>query len=215
MPQENNVLETKAQKGYGWRRKLLIGVITVVLTSAALATFFFCGEGGTEKSLFRITSDTTAAFTATEVRSIRETGEWEFLSITTEELVEKQQKGFWGDTFLSCIYQGRLRIGTDLRKAPADAFTAQGDTVLLRLPDVSLLSPDFIDETRTQVFHESGKWTAAAKQELYEMARKQMMARALTEENLTAARNNAEQQLRALFLPLGFREIRIEWIQRK
>lgn len=199
-------------KGYGAGRIFLIVFFTLCISSVLLAAFFFCGGGKEQLLSGRVKSDTTLIFTPTEVRSIRETGEWEFLSIPTEELVEMRRKGLLSDGILTCIYRGRLRLGTDLRQAPSDAFIAKGDTALVRLPEIHLLSTEFIDETKTTVFHEQEKWSPTEKKALYEKARKQMMERALTEEHLEAARHNAQQQLHALFLPLGFKGVKIEWL---
>lgn len=144
-----------------------------------------------------------------EIRAIRDIGEWEFLSVNTEELVELNEAALLGDKELVRIYTGTLRLGINLSHSGDHWFEARGDTAILRLPAVGLLDPDFIDEARTRSFYEKGHWDAEARQKLYEKARKAMLRRCLTRQNLEQAEQNAREQFEKIFRSLGFGTVEI------
>ena len=146
--------------------------------------------------------------TPQQIESIRAIGQWEFLSITTEELVDTVRKGLFSDDHLARIYYGTLRLGVDMSRAQLEA---RGDTVVATLPRVTLLDSNFIDEARTKAFFESGSWKPAAREALYRKARCQMLKHSLTRENLATARQNADAQLRQLLRSMGYNNITITW----
>lgn len=146
--------------------------------------------------------------TPQQIESIRAIGQWEFLSITTEELVDTVRKGFISDDHLARIYYGTLRLGVDMSRAQLEA---RDDTVVATLPRVTLLDSNFIDEARTKAFFESGNWKPAAREALYRKARRQMLKHSLTRENLATARQNADAQLRQLLRSMGYNNITITW----
>lgn len=146
--------------------------------------------------------------TPQQIESIRAIGQWEFLSITTEELVDTVRKGFISDDHLARIYYGTLRLGIDMSRVQLEA---RGDTVVATLPRVTLLDSNFIDEARTKAFFESGNWKPAAREALYRKARRQMLKHSLTRENLATARQNADAQLRQLLRSMGYNNITITW----
>lgn len=129
----------------------------------------------------------------TEVKKI---GQWEFLSISDEEMVDTVRKGFFTDDELIRIYYGTLRIGLDFSQCEGEWIRTDGDSIILDLPPVKLLDDDFLDETRTQPFIESGKWSNADRQALAERAKTAMRARCLTPENMERAQKTADLQLR-------------------
>ena len=146
--------------------------------------------------------------TPQQIESIRAIGQWEFLSITTEELVDTVRKGLISDDHLARIYYGTLRLGIDMSRVQLEA---RGDTVVATLPRVTLLDSNFIDEARTKAFFESGNWKPAAREALYRKARRQMLKHSLTRENLATARQNADAQLRQLLRSMGYNNITITW----
>jgi hypothetical protein len=146
--------------------------------------------------------------TPQQIESIRAIGQWEFLSITTEELVDTVRKGLISDDHLARIYYGTLRLGIDMSRVQLEA---RGDTVVATLPRVTLLDSNFIDEARTKAFFESGSWKPAAREALYRKARRQMLKHSLTRENLATARQNADAQLRQLLRSMGYNNITITW----
>ena len=142
--------------------------------------------------------------TPQQIESIRAIGQWEFLSITTEELVDTVRKGFISDDHLARIYYGTLRLGIDMSRVQLEA---RGDTVVATLPRVTLLDSNFIDEARTKAFYESGKWTPSDLEALYQKARRQMKAHSLTPQNLQSAEDNADAQFRQLMKAMGYNNI--------
>ena len=87
-----------------------------------------------EKDPPALTVEHTKAIDTTpeEIRRIREIREWEFLSVSTEELVETYEAGTFADKQLARIYTGTLRLGIDMSRAGDNWFTARGDTAVLR-----------------------------------------------------------------------------------
>ena len=51
-----------------------------------------------------------------EIVRLQAIGQWEFLSVEAEELVERHYSGLMSERDLVCIYRGTLRIGVDMRK---------------------------------------------------------------------------------------------------
>lgn len=147
--------------------------------------------------------------TPEQIQSIKDIGQWEFLAISNEELVDTIRKGIFKDDQLVRIYYGTLRLGVDLSKVRPGWIQAKGDSVVMTLPKVGLLDNDFIDEARTKAFYESGKWTAQDHEALYQKARRQMIAHALTPQNLKSAQSNAEAQFRHMLKAMGYNHINI------
>jgi hypothetical protein len=149
--------------------------------------------------------------TPVQIQSIRDIGQWEFLSVTDEELVDTVRKGLFRDDHLVRIYYGTMRLGIDLAKVSEGWITTSGDSVVLTLPPVGLLDERFIDEARTQSFHESGRWSARDREALYQKARRQMLAHGLTPQNLRSAEDNADAQFRRLLRSMGFEQVIIRF----
>lgn len=155
--------------------------------------------------------DDSINVTPEQIQSIKSIGEWEFLSISNEELVDTVRKGLFRDDQLVRIYYGTLRLGVNLNQAKPQWISAHGDTVSVTLPRIGLLDNNFIDEARTKAFYESGKWTASDREALYNQARRQMKAHALTPQNLKSAQANAEDQFRHMLKAMGFNHITISF----
>lgn len=152
--------------------------------------------------------DDTIGVTPEQIASIKAIGQWEFLSVSNEELVDTVRKGFFSDDQLVRIYYGTLRLGIDMNRV---RLYVQGDTVTLSAPPVGLLDQNFIDEARTKAFYESGKWQPKDREALYHKARHQMLAHGLTPENLRHAEQNADTQLRQMMKAMGFQNIIIKF----
>ena len=134
----------------------LAAAITVIVL---LLGGFFWLRGLTEGDHFSFGSDDQIDVTPTQIMSIKAIGEWEFLSVNAEELVDTVRKGFFSDDELARIYYGTLRLGIDMSQLEAGWIETNGDSVTLLLPQVGLLDAAFIDEARTKSFFESGKWS--------------------------------------------------------
>jgi hypothetical protein len=155
--------------------------------------------------------DDAINITPEQIQSIRDIGQWEFLSISNEELVDTVRKGVFSDDQLVRIYYGTLRLGVDLSKTKKNWISAHGDTVMVKLPKIGLLDREFIDETRTKAFYESGRWTARDREALYRKARRQMLNHALTKQNVKTAEANAEDHVRQMMKAMGFNNITVKF----
>jgi len=173
--------------------------------------FFFWFRGLTEGDHFSFGTDEKIDVTPTQIMSIKAIGEWEFLSVSAEELVDTVRKGFFSDDQLARIYYGTLRLGIDMSQLEAGWIEASGDSVTLLLPQVGLLDAAFIDEARTKSFFESGKWSPEDKEAMYKKAYSLMKAHCLTKENLQAAEANGEEQMRNMMRSIGFKNVKITW----
>ena len=148
--------------------------------------------------------------TTAVLRSVERLGQWEFLSIDDEVMVDTTESHLLlPDDRLARIYHGTLRIGIDFSQCDRGWAEVQGDTATLRLPALRLLDRNFIDEARTRSFYEQGSWDAQAREEMYQRARATMIQRAMTPENIKEAEKNARHQVEALFRSLGYSVIKI------
>lgn len=144
------------------------------------------------------TSNKSINLSPTVVQSIEQIGEWEFLAIHDEELVDTSYSSLFSEKHLIRIYKGTLRLGIDLREAKAGWLTTRGDTVIVKLPAIKLLDENFIDEAQTQSVFEKGDWDNNARQALFNKAHKMMKQRCLTKQNIKIAEENAREQFRHL-----------------
>ncbi len=135
--------------------------------------------------------------TPTIVEQMKEIGQREFLSISDEELVDTVRRGFFSDDELVRIYYGTMRLGIDFSQCDEKWIEREGDTIKVDLPPVRLLDENFLDETRTKSFFESGKWTNADRKAMADRAKALMRKRCLTKDNMDLAQKNAEAQVNA------------------
>ena len=147
--------------------------------------------------------------TPMEVENVKSIGQWEFLTLSDEEIVDTVRHGLFGDNELSRIYYGTLRLGSDLGKAGDDFVRANNDSVVVTLPEITLLDNQFIDEARTRPLIEDGKWTEADRAALTRKAEKMMRKRCLTKENFQKASANARIQVTALFHAMGYKYVEV------
>lgn len=161
-----------------------------------------------------ITADNRIDITPEQIQSIKAIGEWEFLSITDEDMVDTTRSRLFGNDRLVRIYYGTMRLGINMHHTKPGWIKPSGDSVSVTLPPVELLDHDFIDEARTRSFHESGRWTAEDREAMYRRAHRMMKARGLTPANINTARNNADAQMRSMLRAIGFRHITIRFENR-
>lgn len=192
------------------RSVLLIIAIAAVVVLCAL----FLQKCHEDKQLIdiKIESNDSIDITPAQIRSIERIGQWEFLAIADEELVDTVRHRTLGrDDRLVRIYKGTLRLGVDLSQCREGWITTHGDTLVASLPPIRLLSNHFIDEARTRSFYESGDWNARAKEQMYWKAARLMRHRSITAANLQLAEENAREQFTALFRKFGFKTVEIHF----
>ena len=185
--------------------KIGIALVVVVL----LVVGFIWLKGLTKDDHITIGTDNRIELTPTQIQSMKAIGEWEFLSVSAEEMVDTVRKGIFRDDELVRIYYGTLRLGLNMHRLQQGWIKTEGDSVTMTLPKIGLLDKDFIDEARTKPFFESGKWKPEDRDALYRKAYRQMMNHCLTQENLQAAEHNAEEQLRNMMRSMGVANVRI------
>ena len=187
--------------------KLIIGVAVVI---AVIVVLFWVRSCVKDNYLELGTNDTIDP-TPTQIQSIRAIGEWEFLSVSAEEMVDTVRKGFFTDDELVRIYYGTLRLGVNMKQVEPKWIRQRNDTIFLTLPKVGLLDRDFIDEARTKSFFESGTWKAEDREALYKRAYRKMIAHCLTTANLNTAEDNARESFKKLLRSMGYKNIDIQF----
>ena len=147
--------------------------------------------------------------TPTQVKRIEAIGEWEFLQVNDEELIDTIKHGFFGDSELARIYYGTLRLGINLKETPEGWLTQKRDTLIDTLPPIKLLDLHLIDEARTMPFYEKGSWTETDRKRMYDKAYAVMLKRALSRQNLQLAQQNAQQQMGGLLHSMGAKHVKV------
>lgn len=186
------------------------GIILLTILALILAgTLYWLNKDNTVS----VTTEEQTTLSPTQVESIEAIGEWEFLAISNEELVDTVRRGYFGDDQLVRIYYGTLRLGINMKDVKEGWIQANAgkDSIVCTLPPIRLLDNNFIDEARTRSFFEEGKWTGADRQALYDRAYAQMKKRCFTPANIRIAQRNARQQFRDMFKAMGFPNARVEF----
>lgn len=188
--------------------KLTNGVNRLTASLAALAVLVVAGCAlwlfhSAKNSSLSLSHDDTIDVSPTIVDKMRTIGQWEFLAISDEELIDTTRTGFFSDDELVRIYYGTLRIGIDLRECSDDWISTESDTIYIKVPEPGLLDYNFIDEARTRSFFETGEWSNKDRKAMYEKARRVMMQRCLTKENIAIASDNAREQIARMLQPVA------------
>lgn len=181
-----------------------VGIIMAVV----LVAWIF---SSVKESRVEIGADQKIDITPEQIQRIKDIGEWEFLAVSDEEMVDTVRKGFFSDDHLVRIYYGTMRLGVNLKQVESGWITVQGDTLDIRLPEIGLLDRDFIDEARTKSFFESGTWTPKDREAMMRRAYQRMLQRGLTPQNLEAARVNGGAQVELVMKSMGFKTVRVRF----
>ena len=192
----------------GISRLKLYAAITILLLAVIAAAYLV---RSCRNDSMTVHVDDKINLTPTQVKEMKEIGEWEFLSIEDEEMVDTVRKRLFKDDELIRIYTGTLRLGIDLAEAKDDWLTTDGDTLRVTLPPIKLLDEDFIDEAKTQSFFESGSWSDKARDDMYHRAKEKMKQRCLTKENISSAEDNAMKQFFQMFKAMGFEFVEVRF----
>lgn len=184
--------------------------MTLSLALAIAAAIAVLAWLNSDNTIGMTTNNDSISISPTRIESIRNIGEWEFLAVSDEEIVDTVRRGFFGDDCLARIYYGTLRLGINMKETKPHWLTMSNDTVVARLPKIKLLDEDFIDETRTRPFYADGTWKAADYKALYNKAYTKMRQRCLTKENIRIAEQNAIDQFTSLLHSMGYENVRVE-----
>lgn len=182
--------------------RLTIFLCIVAIIAIAVLLFVFYQKTKDDNIVIRANDNIN--LTPTLVDKMQSIGQWEFLAISDEELIDTIHRGFFSKDELVRIYYGTLRLGIDFKNCSKEWIRKDKDTdtVRITLPDITLLDHNFIDEARTKSFFESGKWSEKDKLALYERARQRMIARCLSPENIKVAEDNASVQIQQMLSPI-------------
>ena len=193
-------------------RALLIKVllIVVLVVVVVLVARHYINKVSSTSTMTEVVKDEKIDITPSQIRSIEQIGEWSFLEINDEELIDTVRHGFFSDDELVRIYYGTLRLGINLKEAHEGWLAMQNDTLCAILPPVRLLDNNFIDETRTRSFIETGKWTHHDRKAMYNRAVQRMRRRCLTKKKYQSARDNARVQFEQMLRSMGYDKVRVE-----
>ena len=184
---------------------LLRLILTAATLIALVSMVVVLATKGTVNSISFGPDNSGISIGATQLKSVRDIGQWEFLTISDEELVDSTADRILGsDKQITRIYYGTLRMGIDMTQLGENAIRMHEDTLDVKLPPVQLLDKEFIDETRTRSFFEKGSWDNSARKALYEKAKRQMESRCMTEDNLNVAQARAVEEVTRLFESMGY-----------
>ena len=189
-------------------------MLTVSLTVAAIAVIgiatWWLADKNKDNSI-SIGTNQQIDITPTQIQSIKNIGQWSFLTINDEEMIDTVRTGFFSDDQLVRIYYGTLQLGIDMNDTSDEWITRSNDSIVILLPEVRLLDKNFIDEARTRSFMESGKWTSADRHALYHRAQAAMIRRCVTPANLRSAEQQAATQFDELMRSMGFNNVIIRF----
>jgi len=133
-----------------WKKQYTLW-LAAAIAAVVLLTWLVQSVKKTEVS---IDVDEQINVTPEQIESIKAIGEWEFLAIADEELVDTVRKGIFSDDQLVRIYYGTVRLGINMHQVEPGWMKASGDSIEVTLPKIDLLDRDFIDEARTKSYQE-------------------------------------------------------------
>jgi hypothetical protein len=186
----------------------LAGIVVAAIVALAALWWIVSGISQSEVTL---DVNQEIDLTPEQITSIEAIGEWEFLAIANEELVDTTRKGFFKDDHLVRIYYGTVRLGINMKNVEPGWIQTGGDSIVVTLPQPGLLDKNFIDEARTKSFFETGKWSHQDRDKLYQKAYRQMLAHCLTPANLRSARENGEALFTKMMKSIGYERVSIHW----
>ena len=186
----------------------LAGIVVAAIVALAALWWIVSGISQSEVTL---DVNQEIDLTPEQITSIEAIGEWEFLAIANEELVDTTRKGFFKDDHLVRIYYGTVRLGINMKNVEPGWIQTGGDSIVVTLPQPGLLDKNFIDEARTKSFFETGKWSHQDRDKLYQKAYRQMLAHCLTPANLRSARENGEALFTKMMKSIGYERVSVRW----
>lgn len=184
----------------------------LIIVSLGTGLFFWLNSSNE----INIAADQRIDITPAQIQQIQDIGQWEFLAINDEELIDTISRGFFSDSELVRIYYGTVRLGIDLHQAEPHWIRIESDSVIIaKLPPIGLLDTNFIDEAKSRSFFEKGDWSASDREQLYDRAYKKMIARCMTAENIKTAEKNAKQQFTQFLKAMGYKNVEVTITPRK
>lgn len=190
---------------------ILLKLIVLAIGAILLVLLTIWIYSGIKSSHIEYGANQQIDITPQQIQSIKDIGEWEFLSISDEEMVDTIRRGIFIDDQLVRIYYGTLRLGINLKQVEEGWIVPRGDTLEITLPKVGLLDNHFIDEARTKSFFERGSWTAQDREAMFRRAQQRMLQRGLTPQNIQIAEQNGRVQITQVIKSMGFQQVKIQY----
>lgn len=188
-------------------KNILLLTISIVVLAVLISFIYWYARN----NHIEIDADQKIDITPEQIQSIKAIGEWEFMSISDEEMIDTIRRGIFSDDHLVRIYYGTLRLGVNLKQVEPGWITTKNDTIEMTLPPIILLDHDFIDESRTKSFYESGTWKPKDREAMLKRAYQKMLQRGMTPQNLQNARQNGDAQVRQVLQGMGFKYVKIQY----
>lgn len=198
-------MKTRIRQLSEWILITILSLILLVIVLLAIAVY------KASKTHVGIGVENRIELTPTQITAMKAIGEWEFLAISDEEMVDTVRRGLFSNDELVRIYYGTLRLGINMHKVQPRWIEQRADSLLVTLPPVELLDTDFIDEARTQSFYESGSWSTADMEALYRRAYSAMLSRCMSPQNIRSAEDNALTQFHQLMKSMGYNNVVIRF----
>ena len=104
----------------------ITAIILAVLLTLGIVVWLLHAVKETEIS---IVTDDKIDLTPEQITSIKAIGEWEFVAIANEELVDTVRKGILKDDHLVRIYYGTIRLGINMHQVKPGWIAPSGDSI--------------------------------------------------------------------------------------
>ena len=184
-------------------KKLILFLLSVPVVLGVAAYFFMKKTAEAVPVSVNVVTNSQIDKTENTIVSLRNIGQWEFLTIDVEELVDTAIAKTFGADRISCIYKGTCRLGIDMADESL-CISTSGDTAFVKLPQAKLLDEHFLQDAKTQVFFQDGDFAPVVMESLKRRAQQRMKVRALTDKNLRQTEANARSQIAGLLKASGF-----------
>ncbi|WP_288152703.1 DUF4230 domain-containing protein [uncultured Prevotella sp.] len=196
-------------KTYG---KIKLAAVVVVCLIVMVAVLCMCHAAKSVTAGHQ--TEVVVTPTPVNLDSIRAIGQWSFLTVEMDEVVDTVDRGLFSSDRISVAYHGTLHYGINVAEARPGWVTIVGDTaVTVVLPPVRLLDDRFLDERNVKVYEGRddmdfiNKPTVRAA--LVRKAKAAMIRRG--RENIPEARGKAEAEVRRIFSQHGYKKIVIRF----
>jgi len=148
--------------------------------------------------------------TATLLKEVRSLSELVTVKYVIEKVVILEDVKWYGENRVLLLAHGVVKGGVDLGRLKQDDITVSANKISIKLPPAQVLDT-YLDEQKTQVIERSTGLLRAFDKDLEQTARQNAtddIARAARVSGLKEEVNKrAREQLKSLFLQLGFEEV--------
>lgn len=193
-------------------RNIKLIAVAVVCIAIIIGAVYMCHFTKSVKTGH--TTEVTVTPTPVDLDSIHNIGQWSFLSIELDQVVDTIDKGFFSSDRISVGYHGTLHYGIDMSKADKDWVKIENDTTVnITLPAITLLDKRFLDERNVKVYEGNDDMDfinkPGVRAALVSKAKAEMVRRG--DQHKGEAQAKAESELRRLFTSHGYKKVNIQF----